>query len=121
LQVAIFIRGTIIVRQLPPGSPLPSEPELTERYGVSRETARRAMRALREIGLVETRRGVGHFVARTPGIERVVLAPGSRVIVRLPLPHEEGETLGLTVYVVSEPGKAAVTYDAARTVLVALE
>src|ERR1700728_3592057 len=44
LQLAICLRGAIIVRQLPPGSPLPSEPDLTKRYRVSRDTARRAMR-----------------------------------------------------------------------------
>ena len=32
LQLAMYLRGMIIVRQLPPGSPLPSEPELSERY-----------------------------------------------------------------------------------------
>ena len=79
LQLAIYLRGMIIVRQLPPGSPLPSEPELAQRYGVSRDTVRRAMQLLREIGLAETRRGVGHFVTRTPEIRRVVVAPGSRV------------------------------------------
>jgi len=121
LQLAIYLRGAIIARQLPPGSPLPSEPELTERYKVSRDTVRRAMRLLREIGLAEARRGVGHFVLRTPDIRRVVLARGSRVIVRMPQPREQGELLGLTVFVVSEPGKAPVTYDTAQTVLVAPE
>ena len=121
LQLAIYLRGAIIVRQLPPGAPLPSEPELAQRYAVSRETARRAMRLLREIGLAEARQGVGHFVMRTPRINRVVLAPGSRVIVRLPQPHEQGELLGLTTFVVTEPGKPPVTYDTAQTVLVAAE
>ena len=119
LQLAIYLRGAIIVRQLPPGSKLPSEPELTKRYAVSRDTVRRAMQVLRDIGLAETRRGAGHFVLRTPRVNRVVLAPGSRVIVRLPQPHEQGELLGLTTFVISEPGKAPVTYDTAQTVLVA--
>jgi DNA-binding transcriptional MocR family regulator len=118
LQLAIYLRGLIIVRQLPPGSPLPSEPALIERYHVSRDTVRRAMQMLREIGLAETRRGVGHFVTRTPEIHRVVVAPGSRVIVRMPQPHEMGELLGLTVYVVTEPGKKPVVYDTAQTLLV---
>jgi DNA-binding GntR family transcriptional regulator len=121
LQLAVYLRGAIIVRQLPPGSPLPSEPELTKRYAVSRDTVRRAMQVLREIGLAETRRGVGHFVLRTPAIKRVLLAPGSRVIVRMPQPHEQGELLALTTFVVAEPGKAPVTYDTAQTVLVAPE
>jgi DNA-binding transcriptional MocR family regulator len=118
LQLAIYLRGMIIVRQLPPGSPLPSEPELVKRYQVSRDTVRRAMRLLREIGLAETRRAVGHFVTRTPEIRRIAVAPGSRVVVRMPQPHEQGELLGLTVFVVSERGKAPVAYDTAQTVLV---
>jgi hypothetical protein len=55
LQLAIYLRGAIIVRQLPPGAPLPSEPELSQRYKVSRDTVRRSMQVLREIGLAETR------------------------------------------------------------------
>jgi DNA-binding transcriptional MocR family regulator len=118
LQLAIYLRGAIIVRSLPPGTPLPSEPELADRYKVSRDTVRRAMQLLREIGIAETRRGIGHFVTRTPEIRRVVVAPGSRVIVRMPQPHEQGELLGLTVFVVTEPGKPPVAYDTAQTLLV---
>lgn len=118
LQLAIYLRGAIIVRRLPPGSPLPSEPGLSERYKVSRDTVRKAMQLLRDIGIAETRRGVGHFVTRTPEIRQVIVAPGSRVIVRMPQPHEQGELLGLTVFVVTEPGKPPVTYDTAQTLLV---
>ena len=42
------------------------------------------------------------------------MAPGSRVIVRMPQTHEQGELLGLTVFVVTEPGKPPVAYDTAR-------
>ena len=118
LQLAIYLRGAIIVRRLPPGSPMPSEPELSQRYKVSRDTVRRAMQVLRDIGIAETRRGVGHFVTRTPEIRRVVVAPGSQVIVRMPQPHEQGELLGLTVFIVTEPGKPPVAYDTAQTLLV---
>jgi GntR family transcriptional regulator len=118
LQLAIYLRGMIIVRQLPPGTPLPSEPELVQRYKVSRDTVRKAMQLVREIGLADVRRGVGHFVTRTPEIRQVELAPGSRVIARMPQPHERGELLGLSVFVVTEPGKQPVAYDTAQTLLV---
>jgi len=36
----------------------------------------------------------------------------------MPEPHEHGELLGLTVFVVPEPGKPPVTYDTAQTLLV---
>jgi DNA-binding transcriptional regulator YhcF (GntR family) len=118
VQLALLLRGIIIVRQLAVGSPLPSEPELERRYGVSRDTVRNAVRVLRESGLAETRRGVGHFVAKTPEIREVALAPGARVIVRMPQPGDEDELLGLVVYVVTEPGKPPRIYDTATTVLV---
>ncbi|MEU8972610.1 winged helix-turn-helix domain-containing protein [Streptomyces monashensis] len=46
-----------------PGDAISSEAELCERHGVARETARRAVRILRERGLIETRWGKGSFVA----------------------------------------------------------
>lgn len=46
-----------------PGDPIPSEAELCERHKVARETARRAVRVLRERGLVVTEWGKGTFVA----------------------------------------------------------
>ena len=49
------------------------------------------MQLLREIGLAETRRGIGNLVIRTPEIRRVVLAPGSCVLVRMPQPPEQVE------------------------------
>lgn len=118
LQLAILLRGLIITRQLPVGTMLPSEPELTGRYQVSRDTVRKAMQLLREIGLAETQRGKGHFVIRTPEIRRVLLAPGSRIVVRMPQPPEQVQLLALVVFAVTEPGKRPVTYDTAQTVLV---
>jgi GntR family transcriptional regulator len=116
-QIALHLRGAIIVRQLPPGTPLPSEPALVARYRVSRETVRRALQLLRDTGITETRRGVGHFVARTPEIRRVEISPGTHVIMRMPHGNE-GAGLGLAVIEVSEPGKEPVTYDTATTLLV---
>lgn len=118
LQLAILLRGLIITRQLPPGTPLPSETELQERYGVSRDTVRRAAQVLREAGLAATRKGVGHFVTQTPEIRRVPLTAGCQVVVRMPQPPESIELLSLLVYVITEPGKPPRVYDTAQTVLV---
>ncbi|MBN3722678.1 GntR family transcriptional regulator [Burkholderia sp. Ac-20379] len=46
----------------PPASTLPSEKELTERYGVSRQTVRFALRVLRERGLISSHPGIGTIV-----------------------------------------------------------
>jgi DNA-binding GntR family transcriptional regulator len=51
---------------LPAGSLLPSEQELSDRFGVSRMTARHAVQVLAQAGLVERRRGAGTFVAPPP-------------------------------------------------------
>lgn len=48
---------------LPPGTLLPSEPELAAKFAVSRMTARQAVQGLAAAGLVERRRGSGTFVA----------------------------------------------------------
>ncbi|MER5490192.1 GntR family transcriptional regulator [Streptomyces sp. NPDC002490] len=54
-----------------PGAAIPSEAELAVMYGVAKMTARRAVRELRERGLVYTEWGKGSFVVGGP-------APGSR-------------------------------------------
>jgi GntR family transcriptional regulator, arabinose operon transcriptional repressor len=46
-----------------PGERVPSEAELVERFGVSRITVSRAMRDLKQAGLVERRPGSGTYVA----------------------------------------------------------
>lgn len=48
-------------------NPLPSEPALTEWYGVSRTTIRSGIRLLAERGFVEVRPGKGTFVVWRPG------------------------------------------------------
>lgn len=52
----------------PPGSLLPSENQLAERYNVSRPTIRAAFARLVERGYVNRQRGVGTFVAESPSI-----------------------------------------------------
>jgi DNA-binding GntR family transcriptional regulator len=49
-------------------TPLPSEPHLMQELGVARETARKAVRVLRDEGLVQIVQGRGAFVisASTP-------------------------------------------------------
>ena len=45
-----------------PGAQLPSEAELSERFGISRTTVRRALEQLRELRVIETEQGKGSFV-----------------------------------------------------------
>ncbi|MBN9619191.1 MAG: FadR family transcriptional regulator, partial [Actinobacteria bacterium] len=63
-RLAQSIRLGVLVE----GDRLPPERELAERFGVSRVTLREAIKALRDAGLVESRRGRGGgtFVAAPP-------------------------------------------------------
>lgn len=49
-----------------PGDRLPSEAELSARFGVNRHTVRRAIAALVQAGTLRTRRGAGVFVTSVP-------------------------------------------------------
>lgn len=52
--------------QYRPGDKLPTEADLSRRFGVNRHTIRRALRSMAETGLVISRRGSGVFVAQNP-------------------------------------------------------
>lgn len=61
-EIIETLRQDIVTRRLPHGERLPSEKELSERFGVSQPTVREAIRALETIGLVEVFHGSGSFV-----------------------------------------------------------
>lgn len=66
-QVAGFIAADINSGALPVGRRIPSEADLIATYGIARDTARRAVRHLRELGYVETRPQRGTFVIERKG------------------------------------------------------
>ena len=53
-QIAAIIKRGILSGQYPPDTRIPTESELVETYEVARSTARRAVAALREEGLLYT-------------------------------------------------------------------
>jgi GntR family transcriptional regulator len=63
-QIAEDLREQIESGQLQPGQQLPTELELRERHGASRNTVRDAIKWLMNLGLVETRAGQGTFVVQ---------------------------------------------------------
>jgi GntR family transcriptional regulator len=65
-QIAEDLRARITSGEFPPGSPLPSESQMIERYGASRLTVRHAVAALRSAGLIETAHGRASMVRATP-------------------------------------------------------
>lgn len=54
------------IRELPPGTKVPSERELTRELGVGRSTVREALNGLAMLGIVEIRHGQGVFVSSEP-------------------------------------------------------
>ncbi|GAA2648484.1 GntR family transcriptional regulator [Paractinoplanes durhamensis] len=61
-QLADLLRAEIEAGRLLPNRPVPSENTLQQQYGISRDTARHALRLLREDGWIVTVRGKGSFV-----------------------------------------------------------
>ena len=61
-EIIETMRQDIVTRRLRHGERLPSEKELSERFGVSQPTIREAIRALETLGLVEVLHGNGSFV-----------------------------------------------------------
>lgn len=92
-QIADAIRADIEVGRLKARRPLPSEIHLQQRFGVARDTVRRAIAHLAELGLVRTVPGRGTFV-RARGLTVLPLEPGLRVIAR---PATDAEVILLEV------------------------
>jgi DNA-binding GntR family transcriptional regulator len=63
LRIHSNLRERITSGQWPPGSPLPSQRELADEFGVSVMTLRQAVQLLTDEGLIETRQGSGTFAA----------------------------------------------------------
>ncbi|MFK8250524.1 phosphonate metabolism transcriptional regulator PhnF [Ancylobacter terrae] len=92
-QIAERIEAEIAAGTLTPGSRLPTEAELAERFAVNRHTLRRALSVLTDQGLIEATPGRGTFVRHAPIrypitartrfseiITAVGRAPGGRVL-----------------------------------------
>ncbi|MFI5715991.1 GntR family transcriptional regulator [Nocardia sp. NPDC051750] len=66
LQIAGYLRDQIVRGDLSPGAEVPSVRVLAATWGVARPTATKALQALRQQGLVESRRGSGTYANHTP-------------------------------------------------------
>jgi len=63
-RVEAVLAENIADKTLPPGSQLPTEDELIQRFAVSRTTVRKAIQNLASRGLIEIQRGRGTFVTQ---------------------------------------------------------
>lgn len=61
-QVQEAVKDYIVTHRLSAGDPLPTEGELAERLGISRNSVREGVKALQVLGVVDSRVGSGMFV-----------------------------------------------------------
>jgi DNA-binding FadR family transcriptional regulator len=87
-DIADAIRERICGGEYVAGLPLPSEALLTEDFGVSLMTVRRALAVLREEGLIATKRGRVARVRNPPPRRQVVLPAGATLVSRMPSDDE---------------------------------
>jgi len=84
-QVAAEIRRAILEGEARPGERLPPAKDLAAELAVNTNTVLRALRLLRDEGLLEFRRGCGVTVAGTP--ERTAVLDQARVLIALARRH----------------------------------
>ena len=77
IRILDALRDAILNNQWNPGEQIPSVRELAEHHGASPLTARRAVEALIERGMLEGRQGVGTFVATVPTFHRIGIVLGA--------------------------------------------
>lgn len=121
VQLEEILEG--VVARLGPGSLLPSERQLTDRYHVARMTVRGAVDALIARGLVYRSPGQGTFVAQprfaqsealtsfTEDMRRRGLRPGARVLSHDVVAADANTAIQLEI----EPGVAVVRFERLRT------
>jgi len=63
-EIQLRIRRYIAEQQLQPGDRLPSEETLCAQLGVGRSAVREGLKGLEAIGMIESRRGAGSYVAQ---------------------------------------------------------
>jgi GntR family transcriptional regulator len=78
-QVADELRKAIKRGDYPPGSALPSQPDLARQYGLNQTSINRAIALLRADGLVRVEHGRGAFVQEIPTVKRVRRIPRGNV------------------------------------------
>lgn len=116
-QLADLLRHRIATGELRPGVRLPGELDLSQTYGLARDTVRRATSVLLHEGLVEVRRGHGVYVFDRGEPTDVVPPAGSVVESRMPTPAERRRLdvpTGWPLIVVTPPDGEPELYPAHR-------
>ncbi|MEY9968353.1 GntR family transcriptional regulator [Streptacidiphilus sp. MAP12-16] len=66
VQIADALRGRIASGEIAPGKAIPSLVDMEQEFGVARDTLRKAVKVLKDAGLVHTVSGLGTFVVDKP-------------------------------------------------------
>lgn len=122
--LADLIRDQITAGELAPGRRLPTEDTLAQRYGLARDTVRRALTVLRHEGLIEVRHGYGTRVFDRGQVIDVDVPVGSFIESRSPNPTERdrlGIPDGWHLIVVELPAGGELVVPAGHDVVVLRE
>jgi DNA-binding GntR family transcriptional regulator len=119
-QLVDEVRGLIEKGVLRPGQRLMTEPEYVHEYGISRESVRKAMAALRAEGLIVTTTR-GSRVRPKLDVAIVVVERDTQVSTRMPTLKERralGIGEGIPVFVIERPESDPELYAGDRTKLI---
>jgi len=65
VSILNMVSESILAGRLKPGDKLPTELDLAEKLGVSRNSVREAIKMLASLGVIEVKRGAGTFISRS--------------------------------------------------------
>lgn len=100
-QIADELRRAVQSGEYPLGTPLPSETQLMEHFGVARMTVRQALQVLKTEGLVIAEHGRGVFVRPRPPVRRLAADRFARA-------HREAGKSAFTVETEAESRQGSV-------------
>src|SRR6188472_2215624 len=86
-EIQLRIRRYIAEQQLQPGDRLPGEEALSVQLGVGRPALREALKGLEAVGMVESRRGAGNYVAQFDPARYMEYFAGSAFVEALSVPE----------------------------------
>jgi DNA-binding GntR family transcriptional regulator len=119
-QLVDEVRAAIEKGDLRPGQRLMTEPEYVYQYGISRESVRKAMAALRAEGLIVTTKQ-GSRVRPHVDVAEVAVGRDTQISTRMPTLHERRALdipEGVPVFVIEEPGREPKILAGDRTRLI---
>lgn len=86
-EIQLRIRRFIAEQQLQPGDRLPGEEALSVQLGVGRPALREALKGLEAVGMVESRRGAGNYVAQFDPARYMEYFAGSALVDAMSIPE----------------------------------